>query len=212
MINYTELGSQKPEKIVILMHGYGSNKDDMSGLAEEILQNKTIKEKVKFICPDGISPWEHFPESNARQWFSLATREVPFVHQGLINAAKTLTPFIDEILKKNNLLPKDLFLAGFSQGAMLSLHKGIEMEEKIAGIISFSGKGIRDKNEAKTIQDIVFIHGEIDEVLLCTYSKMASRDMKSVGWNSTFFEIKNMAHSINRECVEIASDFILKRI
>ncbi len=216
MLKYIELGSNKPIKIVILMHGYGSNKEDMSSVAKEILEfDNKIAENVKFICPDGLSPWEGGNFMNARQWFSLQNRDDSFVHHGLNTASEKIIPFISDILKANNLQFKDLFLAGFSQGAMLSLHTGIDLPEKIAGIISFSGTLVRKKtlkHDAKIPQDIIFIHGDLDEVLPCTYSKIAHSEMQSVGWNSSFFEIKDMAHSINEECIRLAVGFVLKKL
>lgn len=206
-----EIGSKNPKKLMILMHGYGSNKSDMAGLGASILHSNSNAKDLKIICPDGIDLWEGGDFISARQWFTLSNRDEDFLNKEMLKIIPDMIKWIDSELVKNNLTKSDLILAGFSQGAMMALHIGIDIDSKIAGIISFSGTLLRKKtvaNDVKNKQKICFIHGELDEVLPCAYSKIAHSEMQKCDWNSTFFEIKNMDHSINQECINIANSFL----
>jgi len=207
-----EIGAKKPSKLMILMHGYGSNKSDMAGLAASLLHlNPNLAETMKIVCPDGINNWEGGDFVSARQWFTLSNRDEDFLNAEMTKIIPDMTKWIDGELAKCEVKRSDLILAGFSQGAMMALHTGIDIDSEIAGIISFSGTLLRKKNLANYIknkQKICFIHGELDDVLPCSYSKIAHHEMQKAKWDSSFFEIKNMDHSINEECINIANSFI----
>lgn len=215
-INHKIIGHKAPKKIALLLHGYGANYKDMLSISEEILDSsKIISENILFICPNAPFEFEHTDYPTGRQWFSLTSRENWFVEKGLHTANEMITPYIQNILNEYSLPYKDLFLSGFSQGAMLALYSGIRINEKISGIISFSGTLLGKEtiqNDAKNIQDLCLIHGSVDEVLPCSYSKIAHKIMLDINWNSSLHIINNLPHSINEECIKIATKFIEKRI
>ncbi|QED22917.1 alpha/beta hydrolase [Candidatus Deianiraea vastatrix] len=213
---HSEIGSKNPEKIVIIMHGYGSNKDDMSYVAMDMVnKSQIIKDKVLFLSLDAPFSFEYDPSGNARQWFSLMSRDEDFVYQGLDKAYIILIEYINEMLQKYNLSYGDLFLSGFSQGAMLSLHTGIKIGKKLSGIVYFSGTLARKDDVLKNSiinQDICMIHGDKDDVLPFTYSKIAHKALIEAGWAADLHIIKDMPHTINDECIKIATKFIEKKI
>ncbi len=202
-----------PEKIVVLMHGYGSNSADMLGLAKEICaSNEGLQNKLLFIVPDAPFAWEGGDYSEARQWFSLISREEAFLLEGLKTARSILLSNIEIWLKNYNLQQENLILSGFSQGAMLSLHTGLRNDEKIAGILAFSGTLIGREtleNDVKQKPKICMIHGTEDEVLPVTYSKIAHKALCDMEIHSQLHTIKYMGHSINEECINIAVNFLL---
>ena len=63
-----EYGTTKsPKFLVILLHGYGANGENLIELANEF---QPIIPDAYFIAPNAIEPWEGgFP--NSYQWFSL---------------------------------------------------------------------------------------------------------------------------------------------
>ena len=123
----------KPEKLVILCHGYGSNGEDLIGLVPHL---KRVLPNAVFVSPNAPEQVPGYPMGY--QWFPLSTlsREERLV--GTLKAAPTLHNFIDQELKKYGLEEKDLILVGFSQGTMMSLHVGLRRLSDIGGIVGFS--------------------------------------------------------------------------
>ena len=61
------MSDKSPKSLVILLHGYGANGENLIELANEF---QPIIPDAYFIAPNAIEPWEGgFP--NCYQWFSL---------------------------------------------------------------------------------------------------------------------------------------------
>ncbi|MDA0708321.1 MAG: phospholipase, partial [Proteobacteria bacterium] len=110
----------RPEKLIILCHGYGSNGDDLFGLVPLL---KQALPNAVYISPNAPEPCYGAPMGF--QWFSLSTLSVEERMTGTLKAAPILDHFIDQELEKYGLKNKDLILIGFSQGTMMALHVGL---------------------------------------------------------------------------------------
>ena len=132
LTTYTHLPKfgKKPESMVILLHGLGSNGQDLIDLAPywaDALPN-TI-----FLSPDAPFPCDMAPYGF--QWFSLQSRAPQDMLGGAKAATSTLQDYIKEMLTKYELPPSKLALVGFSQGTMMSLYVAPRLEERIAGVL-----------------------------------------------------------------------------
>ena len=125
----------KPEKLVILCHGYGSNGDDLIGLVPHL---KQAMPKAVYVSPN--APEICIGAPNGYQWFALSSLSQEERLVGTLKAAPTLDHFIDQELEKYGMTNKDLVLVGFSQGTMMALHVGLRRSSDIAGIVGFSGR------------------------------------------------------------------------
>ncbi len=124
----------KPKQLVVLLHGYGSNGDDLIGLAPFFAQ---ALPEAEFLSPNAPFPCEISPMGF--QWFGLEDRSPDMKLGGVRLAAEILDPFLDAELGKRGLADRDLALIGFSQGTMMSLHVGPRRANRIGGILGFSG-------------------------------------------------------------------------
>src|SRR4029434_5861783 len=115
-------------------HGYGSNGEDLIGLAPFFAQ---ALPEAEFLSPNAPFPCEISPMGF--QWFGLEDRSPEMKLGGVRMAAEILDGFLDAELSKRGLKNRDLALIGFSQGTMMSLHVGPWRAEPIAGILGFSG-------------------------------------------------------------------------
>ena len=86
---------------------------------------------------------------------------------GLYSIRISLLTLWENVIKINNILESRVFLFGFSQGAMMSMHVGLRREKSIGGISSFSGALIfpEDLDKIKNRTPILMIHGEDDDVV-----------------------------------------------
>ena len=209
-----EYGATKsPKFLVILLHGYGANGENLIELANEF---QPIIQDAYFIAPNAIEPWEGgFP--NSYQWFSLYAgverSALAVLAPKIKNANQILLKFIEDQLGRFNLSYENLILIGFSQGSMMSIYQGLIMPKKIAGIISFSGKVVEPISVGDEIiskPNICLIHGTHDSVLPFTNFHEAQIILNQ---NEVPFEahaIDNLDHTIDIRAVRIAQNFLKK--
>ena len=212
MIKSKLIGKSDAPYTAFILHGYGSNYNDMSGLAEELLSsNSQLANKVKFLSLNAPHPWEG-GMPNAYQWFSLNSRDEQSVYAGLQSCHSIIEQYISDYIASNNLTWDKIILSGFSQGAMISLHTSIRLHDKIAGVVCFSGTIIKRElvaTEAKSKPPMCFIHGKQDEILPYQSSQLAHSQMQSIGVPSTLHLFDNLGHSIDHRCVHAAQKFLL---
>ncbi len=212
--NYNS-NTKKPKYLVIILHGYGANGSSILELAPNMDE---FMPDTHFIAPNAPNPWEGgFPD--CYQWFSLATwgpnRDVRKVATPIIEANNKLRKFIKEQLERFNLKPENLFLFGFSQGAMMAIYQGLSLPEKIAGIVAFSGKVILPEFIGqKTLQkpDICLMHGREDMVLPFENFSQGEEILAANNFNFESHALEELDHTIDFRGIEIAGDFVKKRI
>ncbi|MDC0158233.1 dienelactone hydrolase family protein [Rhodospirillaceae bacterium] len=200
---------KKVNGLVILLHGYGADGNDLIGLAPIIARDLP---EVEFVSPHAPFPCEMSPYG--RQWFSLGDRSKESMLAGVTMAAQVLNGFIDEELEKNNLSPNRLALVGFSQGTMLSLFVGPRRETTIAGIVGYSGRLIAPEllvQDTKTKPPVTLIHGASDDMVPSSSLEDAVNGLNAVGIETSSELRPGLGHSIDEEGLNIGCAF-LKRV
>lgn len=117
--------------LMVLIHGYGSNEADLFSFAED------LPAEFHVVSVQGIHALA--PEMYA--WY-----EIDFVNmekfnnipQGIESRDK-LIEFIEEFTGQNNLDSENVWLCGFSQGAILSYSIALNFPDKIKHIACLSG-------------------------------------------------------------------------
>ena len=95
------------------------------------------------ICPDGHEMCSINP--SGRQWFDLSRDDPDYILEQARLAEKKVSYFLNEIKNFFKFENKNICLAGFSQGCMISLNLAFGSNEEFNSVIGFSGK-IIDKN------------------------------------------------------------------
>jgi len=171
--------STKPAtSAAIFLHGYGSNGDDLIGLAPFFAQH--LPDTV-FYSPNAPEPWEG-GAFGGRQWFTLAGYDPEAMRRdpqrmggiyermfaGAEKASGFLNQFIDNVASHHSLSVSKIALIGFSQGTMMALHAGLRRTSVLAGIVGFSGAmigGSKLKDEIKSRPPVLLQHGDADPVV-----------------------------------------------
>lgn len=120
---------KNPSKVVLFLHGYGANGDDLISLAPLFAPH--IKDAI-FISPNAPFPCDMNPLGY--QWFPITDYDYNAWFEGVKKAESILNTFIDETLQTYCISEKDLFLIGFSQGTMVSLHTALRRKKPVGGI------------------------------------------------------------------------------
>ncbi|RST69795.1 alpha/beta hydrolase [Candidatus Aquarickettsia rohweri] len=198
----------KPKKLIVMLHGYGSNKDDLINLAPELSK---FMPSALFVSPNAPFDFEGMPRSDAKQWFSLVDRSKKTLMNEIKVAEKYIIKFILEQLKKYNLIESDLCLLGFSQGTMLALYLIMQTLLKPKLIIGYSGRLFENEWNCDffdKITKILLIHGEEDEVVPVEDMLSAVEMLKKYKFQVTNHISRYLAHGIDNDGIRIGGNFL----
>jgi phospholipase/carboxylesterase len=184
------------KQLVVLLHGYGSNGDDLISLAPFFAQ---ALPEAEFLSPNAPFPCEISPLGF--QWFGLEDRTPEMLLGGTRLAAEILDKFLDAELTKRGLKDRDLALVGFSQGTMMSLHVGPRRPSRIGGILGFSGSLIAPHllgPELKSKPPIFLVHGTADQVVPFGALTQAEKALRDAGIPVETEARPGLPHSIDQ--------------
>jgi phospholipase/carboxylesterase len=151
-----------PAALVVLLHGYGANGEDLIALGDAW---RGVLPEAVFVAPNAPQPIPGMPGS--LQWFALTMRDPGEYWRGVVAARPALDAFLDAELARYRLPPGRLALVGFSQGTMLVLHVGLRRSAAPAGIVGYSGllAGPEHLAEIGVRPPVLLIHGEADDLI-----------------------------------------------
>lgn len=196
--------------MVVLLHGLGANGQDLIGLAR--YWERALPHTV-FVSPDAPFPCDMSPEwmDNSYQWFSLRDWSPEAIEKGVKTAEPVLNDYITKMRDHYELKDKNIALVGFSQGTMMSLYAAPRRQEKIAGIVGYSGALVGGAGlSAPGIQKppVLLVHGEADSVVPVSAYRHAREELVSHGFTVSGHTTPGLDHSIDDEGIEAAADFL----
>lgn len=206
-LTYPEITSAitPAKKLVVLLHGVGSDGHDLIGLVPYI---KNDLKEYHFISPHGIEPYDMAPYG--RQWFSLKNRTPHIISELIANNISKLEDIIKQKQKELNFSNKDTIIIGFSQGTMMGLYLTLIQKEPFLCTIGFSGMLIPPPKCLNTKTPICLIHGEFDEVVLVNEMRNAANYLSKHHIAHIEHKIPRLGHSIDGQGLEAAINFIKK--
>ena len=196
-----------PRQLVIFAHGYGSNGDDLIGLAPYLAQ---ALPEAAFVAPNAPEPVPGFPGA-AYQWFPLTGMDLQRLAAGVQSAAPTLDAFIDAELARHRLPASACALVGFSQGTMMSLHVGPRRPEALGAIVGFSGLLAAPERLASEIQSrppVLLCHGDRDDRVPVQALFAALAALGETGSPALWRLCPGQGHTIPEEALSLAADFL----
>ncbi len=202
----------KPDSIVVLIHGYGADGDDLLSLGKAWA---SVLPNTLFVSPHGPSPTELNPYG--KQWFSLGDwnlnkTSTPDQTARMLKEVQSLTPsfnrYLDELLKAEGLPPEKLALVGFSQGAMLALHIALH-RPLCAGVVAFSGAFLNDPTEVIMAHPpVLLIHGMDDQLLRPFFSQAAEEGLKHLHVPVNLTLLPGLEHGIDGRALGMGGAFL----
>lgn len=198
------------KKLVIFLHGYGSNGEDLISLTEHFYKalpdTAFVGPHAPFAC--GMNP-------AGREWFPITSLSYEERRVGTMENHHHLDAFIDAQKQHYNIKDQDIVLIGFSQGTMMALYVAPRRAKPLAAVIGFSGALTCSetlKDETKSHPPILLIHGDKDEVVPFEELAKAQKDLENNGINVTTHTSKGMGHSIAPDGIKLASEFLVKHL
>lgn len=192
------------KQAIVLLHGYGADGSDLIGLGQHWGQ---LLPDALFVSPNAPEPCAGSPFGF--QWFPLSVDRIAGRIEGARNAAPVITEFLEDLWAQG-IAPADTYLVGFSQGAMMALHVGTALPQRLGGIVAFSGAFVpADDFPAQDKPPVALIHGELDQVVDPQLSRQAANDLAAAGYDVTLHISPGLAHGIAPDGLDFATSFLL---
>lgn len=199
------LSGNAPDALVVLLHGYGSNGDDLIALARMI---QPALPNAAFVAPNAPSQIPYM--AAAYQWWPIETFSMAERAAGADAAAPGLDAFLSAELDATGLSGDRLLLIGFSQGTMMALHVGLRRPEPIAGIVGISGMLVapeRLEAEIRSRPSVLLIHGTDDDVVPYRSMDLAQSALAALSVPVDTHASPGLGHSVGQDGLEAAVAF-----
>lgn len=180
--------------LLILLHGHGSNENDLFSLSNSVPNNWiVVSVRGPYKIAENSYRWYDVKMSNGKIVINIDEEE---------RSRNKLMLLISEISKKHNIDSQKVIVAGFSQGANMAQSLGLGEPNLVTGFGVFSGRFVEEftpyiSNSTTLKNSKVFIsHGSGDNMLPKTYAVKNIVKLKELGIQTTFCEDTN-DHSIS---------------
>jgi phospholipase/carboxylesterase len=195
--------------LVVLLHGYGANGDDLIALGDG--WRRSLPDAA-FVAPNAPQTIPGVP--GGLQWFPLTLRDPSEYWRGVAAAQPALDRFLDAELGRYRLTADRLVLVGFSQGSMMALHVGLRRALAPAGIVAYSGllAGPERLAETKARPPVLLVHGETDDMIPAEALHMAREALAGAGIPVEWHVRPGLGHGIDAEAQWMAGHFIAQTL
>jgi len=188
--------SDELSPLVIMLHGYGSNEDDLFSFANYIPGNyKIVSLRAPYSLPYG-----------GYSWYDINFDETMNIKIGIEQAKSSISKIKDFV--KNQLPQKYSFdtekicLIGFSQGTALSYALSLNNPDLFKNIVALSGmismKLIDQVDKDYSNLNYFCSHGLQDQVIPVNYSRESIEWLKSKKISHVYKEYET-AHNVSQE-------------
>ena len=173
--------------LLILLHGYGSNEEDLFSFASELPNEYYI---ISVRAPFELQPYGH-------AWYAIHFDADENKFSDNVQAKQSveiIAQFIDEVVKKYPIDTKNITLIGFSQGAILSYATALTYPQKVTKVVALSGylnqEIIPEIINRSTISHLKFFisHGSVDQVIPLHWARKAKPTLEKLGLEVEYHE------------------------
>jgi phospholipase/carboxylesterase len=192
--------------LVVLLHGVGSNAQDLVPLAD--IWRESLPHAA-FASFDGSEPFDG--GFGGRQWFSLRDVDVNNRPGRIAAAWPALQAMLDAELAHWGLGYGQLALVGFSQGSMMSLHHVATNPQGAAVVVAFSGR-LASPVTAKSATPVTLIHGDADNVIPVDETERAAIALHDAGFQVDAYALPGVGHTISGDGVALGREALVRAL
>jgi phospholipase/carboxylesterase len=199
------------DSLVIFLHGYGADGNDLVGLAEPLAPHLP---NTRFMAPN--APQRCVNNPMGFQWFPIpwldGTPEAVARGQA-VAAFGLLDAWLDGVAAETP--PGRTVLFGFSQGTMMALQVGLRRAVPYAGIVGFSGRLLEPGRLAAEIVSrppVLLVHGNEDPMVPVASLAEAADALAAAGVETYTHVSEGVGHGIAPDGLGLALRFIRERL
>jgi phospholipase/carboxylesterase len=196
LVREPKVKSEK-RKGIILLHGVGSNEKDLFGLANYLPDDfYVISAQGPFALGGDRHAWYNVDFSTGKPVYDAKQEEI---------SREIIIKFIGQIQQQYKL--DEVYLGGFSQGAIMSYSIGLTHPNLVRGIVALSGRLLAEiqpfvkKSEDLSKLSVFVAHGTQDRTLGIDYAREAKTYLQQLGVGLTYTEYEN-AHQISESVLK----------
>ena len=196
-----ETDLDKNYDVVILLHGYGASMYDLVGIAPAINQE------------DYIYVFLNAPIELNIGYGQTGYAWIPIGDSSEINQiAQVINKSIEEFINNTEYKIGSLYIGGFSQGGMMTIHVGLASSISFEGAIILSSRMYPQHNIELSVNNpdttkIFMAHGIQDSVLPVEDGRNTKNHLIQMGFDLEYHEY-NIGHEINLEVLEDLSNWL----
>lgn len=185
---------QEKNPLLLLLHGYGSNEEDLFSFAAQLPD--------EYFIVSARAPYSLPPYGNA--WYAItfdSDMNKFSDDKQAIESRDLIIKFIDELIVAYPIDKDNVTLLGFSQGSILSYAVALTHPEKIKRVAALSGylnMDIVGKSlHAEDVTKVKFFisHGVVDQVIPVEWARKAPEFLKNLGLDVEYHEY-NSGHGV----------------
>ncbi|HET8754330.1 MAG TPA: alpha/beta fold hydrolase [Salinimicrobium sp.] len=186
IVNEPKFNSGKAP-LLIMLHGYGSNEEDLFSFAEELPE--------EFFIISVRAPFKMQPYGNA--WYNIYWNNTGGKFSDdkqAIASRDQIAVFIDEAVAAYPVDKDNVTLVGFSQGTILSLAVALSYPEKVKNVVALSGyinieilKENYKENDFSRLA-VYSSHGNSDPVIPVAWARKTKPFLDALGIENSFSE------------------------
>jgi phospholipase/carboxylesterase len=211
----TRPARQENAPLLLLLHGYGSNEEDLFSFAPEISED--------IFIVSARAPYEMPPQGAA--WYEInfdaSGGKFSDTDQARESMVK-ITTFLEELKVAFSINPNNMNVLGFSQGAILSYGLSLSQPGLFRNVVAMSGyisedliagrDGLEVRFRESEIKTNYFIsHGTVDQVIPYEWAKNAPQIMEEIGADYVFKDYP-IGHGVARDNFYDMKEWLEKRV
>lgn len=173
--------------LLLLLHGYGSNEEDLFSFATELPDEYyIISARAPYNMQYGAYAWYAINFDADENKFS--------DHEQAKISRDLIAQFIDELIQTYPIDSKNVTLVGFSQGSILSYAIALSHPDKVQRVVALSGyvsEPILEENYLRNDLSklkIFHSHGAVDQIIPIEWARKTKPFLEKLGINSTYKE------------------------
>lgn len=214
-ITVTPKNEAEQSALVVICHGLGDTSEGFADVAEFLSKELPY---IKFILPTApTNPVTMNMGMPMPSWYDIVGLDERSNEncKGIQDSQERIKNILDTEHTSTGLPYSRMLLAGFSQGGALSLFTGLQLSEKLAGIVIMSGylpssKSITINNDEVKQVPILHCHGEADPLVIHD-NALKSRTFTTETLGIENYELKSypgLVHSVSNEELADVLEFL----
>ncbi len=205
--------SGQTRSLVILLHGYGADGNDLFGLAGPLSEHLP---DTAFRAPN--APERSRVNPMGYQWFPIpwldgsseAERDSSFR-----SSVGLLDSYITQSIEEEGVTPARTALVGFSQGTMMSLYVAPRRDAELACVVGFSGRLVANDDlatAAKVRPPVLLVHGDQDQMIPVAELSAAETALRAAGFEVQSHISRGVGHGIAPDGLTLALRFLSEHL
>ena len=202
-----------PTHAVIWLHGLGADANDFAPIVPEVAHG--LKNATRFVFPNApMQPVTFNGGMVMPAWYDILAMDL--VRREDAEGIRASEQAIRALIARENargVPTSNIVLAGFSQGCAMTLHTGLRLPEKLAGMMGLSGYlplldlADAERQPANARTPIFLAHGTFDPVVALPRAEASRDKLEALGCDVRWHTYP-MPHAVCPQEIDDIRDFL----